>query len=60
MIVQSLFINGSQVGGNGSDGIGVFDISGTLIGDEIEFQKQYRNGNTVIYKGFYDGNVIQG
>jgi hypothetical protein len=57
---EKLYISGNKVSGRGKDDVGLYDISGTCVGEAIKFYKTYMDGNSVMYEGKYDGQGIDG
>ena len=54
-------IKNGAVKGQGTDDVGEFDINGYYKGSKIEFNKKYRGGHTVLYKGeLHNKNLVNG
>lgn len=51
---------GGEVRGAGSDGVGEFDVYGSLDGHWCSFVKQYRGAHSVTYNGKFKNGVIAG
>jgi hypothetical protein len=47
-----------EIHGEGSDGVGEFDIDGTIFSNSLEFVKQYRVKHAVYYEGEFEGQEI--
>ena len=61
MQFDKFFIEGSIVKGKGTDMMGDFEINGTIDqNNEVTFDKQYIGKHNVIYKGTFDGRLMQG